>query len=108
MKHQEYEDKFEGYPIGGLFEEEEPFVFHELLEDESLQDRTEAEFNTQLVSPRIETQKEESADEKFRLLQIYFKDIGNKPIFTPKEEIEVSVKIKKCELRVREIERTLE
>lgn len=64
--------------------------------------------NTQLASPRTETQKDESADEKLRLLQIYFKDIGNETIFTPKEEIEVSVKIKKCELRVREIERTVE
>lgn len=106
MKHQEYEDKFGEYPIGGLFDEEEPFL--ELIEDESLQDRTEATFNTQLASPRTKTQKEESADEKLRLLRIYFKDIGNETIFTPKEEIEVSVKIKKCELRVREIERTLE
>ncbi|MGH7799432.1 MAG: sigma-70 family RNA polymerase sigma factor [Thermodesulfobacteriota bacterium] len=106
MEHQEYEDKFEEYPIGGLFDEEEPFL--ELLEDESLQDRTDAEFNTQIASPRTKTQKEKSADEKLRLLQIYFKDIGNETIFTPKEEIEVSVKIKKCELRVREIERTLE
>jgi len=108
MKHQEYEDKFEGYPIGGLFEVEEPSIFHELLEDESLQDRTEAEFNTHLLSPRINTQEEQKTDKKFRLLQIYFKDIGSNPIFTPKEEIEVSVKIKKCELRVREIERILE
>jgi len=95
MKHQEYEDKFEEYPIGGLFDEEEPFLG--LIKDESLQDRTEAE-----------AQKEESADEKLRLLQVYVKDIGNETIFTPKEEIEVSVKIKKCELRVREIERTVE
>ncbi len=105
MKHQEYEDKFEEYPIGGLFDEEEPFL--ELREGESLQDRTEAEFNAQLASPRTKTQKEESAEEKLRLLHIYFKDIGNETIFTPKEEIAVSVKIKKCELRVREIERTL-
>ncbi|MBI2486572.1 MAG: sigma-70 family RNA polymerase sigma factor [Deltaproteobacteria bacterium] len=96
MKHQEYEDKFE----------EEPFL--ELLEDEFLQDRTEAEFNTQLASPRIKTQKEKSADEKFGLLQPYFKDMRNEPIFTPKEEIEVSANMKKCEVRVREIERTLE
>ncbi|HLE25593.1 MAG TPA: RNA polymerase sigma factor RpoD/SigA [Thermodesulfobacteriota bacterium] len=107
MKYQKYEDKFEEHPIGGLFGEEEPFGSHELLEDESLQDRTEAEDNTQITSPRIKTQKEEGADKKLRLLQIYFKDIGNKPIFTPKEEIEVSVKIKKCELGAKEIERTL-
>src|SRR5574341_1211423 len=107
MKHQEYEDKFEKYPIGGLFDEEEPLVFNELLEDESPRDITEAEFNTQIASQRIKTQKEMSGDKKLRLLQIYFKDIGNKPIFTPKEEIEVSVKMKKCELGAREIERTL-
>lgn len=106
MRHQEYEDKFEEHSIGSLFEEEEPLV--ELHEDESLQDRTEAEFVTQLASPRTKTQKEESADPELRLLKIYFNDMGNETIFTPKEEIEVSVKIKKCEARAREIERTLE
>jgi RNA polymerase sigma factor (sigma-70 family) len=105
MKHQEYEDIFEENPIGGPFDKEEPFP--ELLEDESPQDRTEEEFN-QIASPRTKTQKEEHADEKLRLLHTYFKDIGNETIFTPKEEIEFSVKIKKCELRVREIERTLD
>lgn len=106
MRHQEYEDKFEEHSIGGLFEKEEPLL--DLLEDESLPDRTEAEFNTQLASPRTKTQKAESEDQELRLLKIYFKDMGNHTIFTPKEEIEVSVKIKKCEVRVREIERTLE
>jgi RNA polymerase primary sigma factor len=38
-------------------------------------------------------------DEEFRLLQVYFKDMGTEPLLTPKEEIEVSAKIKRCEIK---------
>ena len=114
MRYQEYKDKIEieEYSIGGLFEEEESFisVFLELLEDEFLQeqDRTEAEFNTKLASPRTKTQKEGSVDESFGLPRTYFKDMENEPLFTPEEEIKVSIKMKKCVARAREIKRILE
>ncbi len=38
-------------------------------------------------------------DEEFRLLQVYFKEMGTEPLLTPKEEVEVSAKIKRCETR---------
>lgn len=38
-------------------------------------------------------------DEEFRLLQVYFKEMGTEPLLTPKEEIEVSAKIKRCETK---------
>ncbi len=41
-------------------------------------------------------------DEEFRLLQVYFKEMGTEPLLTPKEEIEVSAKIKRCESKALE------
>ena len=42
-------------------------------------------------------------DEQLRLLYVYFKDIASEPLLKPKEEIEISAKIKKCEERTREM-----
>ncbi|HVY54247.1 MAG TPA: sigma-70 family RNA polymerase sigma factor, partial [Thermodesulfobacteriota bacterium] len=47
-------------------------------------------------------------DEEFRLLQVYFKEMGMEPLLTPKEEIEVSAKIKRCEARAAEMRTLLE
>src|SRR3989304_547546 len=47
-------------------------------------------------------------DEEFRLLQVYFREMGTEPLLTPKEEVEVSAKIKKCEARAREVKKILE
>lgn len=36
-------------------------------------------------------------DDEYRLLQAYFREMGSEPLLTPREEVEVSAKIKKCE-----------
>lgn len=41
-------------------------------------------------------------DEEFRLLQVYFREMGTEPLLTPKEEVEVSAKIKRCEVKAEE------
>ncbi|GIW48324.1 MAG: hypothetical protein KatS3mg078_2201 [Deltaproteobacteria bacterium] len=51
----------------------------------------------------IREEEEWTPDEQFRLLYAYFKDMAAEPLLTPKQEIEVSAKIKKCEAKVREI-----
>jgi RNA polymerase primary sigma factor len=47
-------------------------------------------------------------DEEFRLLQLYFKEMGTEPLLTPKEEVEVSAKIKRCESKAAEAKRFME
>ncbi len=52
--------------------------------------------------------KKWNPDEEFRLLQVYFKEMGTEPLLTAKEEIEVSAKIKRCEAKAREVKEQLE
>ncbi len=52
--------------------------------------------------------KQWTPDEEFRLLQVYFKEMGTEPLLTPKEEIEVSAKIKRCEAKAKEMRYVLE
>src|SRR3989304_1086500 len=47
-------------------------------------------------------------DEQLRLLSVYFKDMANEPLLTPKEEINISARIKKCETRAKEIKAILD
>lgn len=49
-----------------------------------------------------------SADEEFRLLQAYFREMGSETLLTPREEVAYSAKIKKCELRARKALAALE
>ncbi|HSE84080.1 MAG TPA: sigma-70 family RNA polymerase sigma factor, partial [Thermodesulfobacteriota bacterium] len=42
-------------------------------------------------------------DEQFRLLNIFFKDMAKESLLTPREEIEISAKIKNCEARAKKI-----
>lgn len=49
-----------------------------------------------------------SLDDEKRLLQIYFKDMGQVPLLTPKQEFEVAAKIKKCEKKAFSIKSKLE
>jgi RNA polymerase sigma factor (sigma-70 family) len=42
-------------------------------------------------------------DEHYRLLNIFYREMAKEPLFTPIEEIEISAKMKQCELRAREI-----
>src|SRR3990170_4009429 len=72
----------------------------------------EPEFDLQLESQKGEMGEEKESrwtpDEEFRLLQVYFREMGTEPLLTPKEEVEVSAKIKKCEARAREVKKILE
>lgn len=42
-------------------------------------------------------------DEQYRLMYYYFRDMANEPLLKPREEIEVSAKIKRCEQKSKEI-----
>jgi len=49
----------------------------------------------------------DTPDKESRLLYNYFREVAKEPLLTPKEEITLSAKIKRCELRLREIKRIL-
>ena len=51
----------------------------------------------------IEEEEEDEwvPDEQLRLLYVYFKDMAVEPLFTAKQEVEISAKIKKCESKAK-------
>ncbi len=51
---------------------------------------------------------DETLDKELKLINMYFKEVGMEPLFTPGEEVEVAAKIKRCELRAREIQKLVE
>jgi len=108
------ESSYEKFPINEVDEitaEEEVFIPID-IEDKIISEIAESEFDLQLESGRNEIAEEKekhwSPDEEFRLLQVYFKEMGTEPLLTAREEVEVSAKIKKCEARAREVKRFLE
>ncbi|MGB7292416.1 MAG: sigma-70 family RNA polymerase sigma factor [Thermodesulfobacteriota bacterium] len=48
-------------------------------------------------------QRSRVPDEHYKLMYYYFRDMANEPLLKPKEEIEVSAKIKRCDQKSREI-----
>src|ERR1700757_3747295 len=95
--------------LGEFIQDEEALVPLE-IDDDSILDMAEPE--SELVPKGLEPTEDEEGqwvpDEQFRLLYVYFKDMGIESLLTSKEEIEVSAKIKKCEARAREIKMILE
>ncbi|MGE5443775.1 MAG: sigma-70 family RNA polymerase sigma factor [Ignavibacteriales bacterium] len=47
-------------------------------------------------------------DQEFRLLYVYFKKLGTESLLTPKEEVEISAKIKKYDARAKELKAVLD
>lgn len=68
------------------------------------------ESELELGGVRFNENEEEqwTIDEQLRLLSVYFKDMANEPLLTPKEEINISARIKKCETRAKEIKAILD
>ncbi len=82
------------------------------LDETIMSELDDAEFALHLESSKdgvtAKKKKEWTPDDEFRLLQVYFKEMGTEPLLSPKEEVEVSAKIKKCEARAKEARKILE
>ena len=52
--------------------------------------------------------KEKISDRDQRLLQTYFKEVGEETLLTPGDEIKVAAKIKKCQIRARQLKMIIE
>ncbi len=86
-------------------EEEEPFLPVTVQNNDIIVELEESEFQIEeSESPEIEDDDQEVPDESLRLLYAYFKDMAVEPLFNAKKEIEVAAKIKKCELKAKEIQ----
>lgn len=66
-------------------------------------DESEAEFEHEEPKKTQTKNKQRTPDEQFRLLNIFFKDMAKESLLTPREEIEISAKIKNCEARAEKI-----
>jgi RNA polymerase primary sigma factor len=95
--------------LGEFIQDEEALVPLE-IEDDSILDMVEpeSELEPKGLEPTEDEEEQWVPDEQFRLLYVYFKDMGFESLLTSREEIEVSAKIKKCEARAREIKMTLD
>lgn len=113
-KYREYEKSAAGVnELEDFIQENEDGFAHLSVKDNLMLDVEEPEFGDfELVETEsTDDQQEEeewTPDEHFRLLYVYFKNMAVEPLLTPREEIEVSAKIKKCEARAREIRHLLD
>lgn len=57
---------------------------------------------------RVIDSESEIPNQDLRLINAYFKEVSTEPLLSPKEEIEVAAKIRKCEARAREMQRVIE
>jgi len=82
------------------------------IEEKILSELDDSEFDLQLDAAKGDIgenkKKEWTPDDEFRLLQVYFREMGTEPLLSPKEEVEVSAKIKKCEAGASEAKKILE
>lgn len=98
-------NSFEDYSNeDNLFKEEiDEQLISELSDKEvDIKDNISKEDTSEGETPKF------TPDEEFRLLQLYFKEMGTEPLLTPKEEVEVSAKIKRCESKAAEAKRFME
>ena len=82
-------------------------IDNQMLTDIDATDYEEA-LEKEKKEPADSNKKHWKPDEEFRLLQVYFKEMGIEPLLNPKQEIIISAKIKLCESRAYEVKAVLE
>src|SRR5579885_2048339 len=96
--------------LGEFVQEDEEALMPLDVEDDPILDMVESD--SELEPKGLDSVEDEEErwvpDEQFRLLYVYFKDMGTESLLTSKEEVEVSAKIKKCEAKAREIRTILD
>jgi len=92
---------------GVLEEDEQCIPFYQNDADTEV-DISEALNGFELKNQESKEKKESPiGDEWFRVLHAYFKDMGNEPLLTKEDELEISAKIKNCKDREVEIKELL-
>ena len=84
-------------------EDFEPFVGDDGVDVDLEDGLIEVDESSIEASKKEDEEDEWVPDEKLRLLYVYFKDMAIEPLFTAKQEVEISAKIKKCENKAIEL-----
>lgn len=88
-----------------------PFVENgEIPDTIELEDGFEEDFNLDVEPEKVQTPKknEEITNQDLRFINAYFKELSSEPLLTPRDEIEIAAKIRKCEIRAEEIQKIIE
>ncbi|MGI9534203.1 MAG: sigma-70 family RNA polymerase sigma factor [Thermodesulfobacteriota bacterium] len=87
----------------------EKYVKVSIVEDELMNISDESKSSTKLNNNRSNSNfKNRKLFEELNLLQLYYKEMGSVSLLSAKQEVEVSVKIKKCEAQTKLIKLKLE
>jgi len=82
------------------------------VDDQIINNMDDGDFEASVEKDKKETaqsnKKHWKPDEEFRLLQVYFKEMGIEPLLNPRQEIIISAKIKMCESRAFGLKAVLE
>jgi len=84
-------------------EDFEPFVGDDGVDADIEDGIIEVDESSIEAAKKEEEEDEWVPDEQLRLLYVYFKDMAVEPLFTAKQEVEISAKIKKCEAKAKEL-----
>lgn len=85
--------------------------FGGLIEIEDDEDNflpVDSEFDSEAMESEGDEEEERIADEEFRMIHAYYKDMVSEARLTSQEEIEISSEIKKCESRSEEVKALLD
>jgi len=111
-KYSELDQVATGVDELNAFVDDEEESYSSVGVDEYMIDMDDSEFKFEVEEPKApkvkKGQEDWMPDEQLRLLYVYFKDMAVETLLTSKEEIEVSAKIKKCELKARETKDIIE
>ena len=83
------------------------------VDDDSIEQEDEYEDSDEdreQLKPRGKEKEKDKwiPDEQLRLLYVYFKDMAVEPLFAAKQEVEISARIKMCELRMVKVPKSIE
>lgn len=116
MRDMELDEIFDEYTAGEIcYNTQGRGIFIEIeAEDGSEEDfnldvelSEDAKIPGKCVGSKVELEKG-ITNQDLRLVNAYFKEVGTEPLLTPREELNVAAKIKKCEARAKEIQRVIE
>jgi len=83
------------------------------VDDDIEESETEENFNSpdeEELKPRGKVKEKDKwiPDEQLRLLYVYFKDMAVEPLFAAKQEVEISARIKMCEIRMAKVPKSID
>jgi RNA polymerase sigma factor (sigma-70 family) len=90
-----------------LVESLDMFSIENLVEGDALINQSETATKEGNGSPNGNSHKVVSEDD-YRILQSYFKEVGNENLLSPNDEVEISIKIKKYEAKTKEVQELID